>query len=123
MLNVKHKKLIIGITVVAVMSLGGMTALAASSAATLTPAGHVDVSKINISSGTYTALGDVPSQAVDSTDITAAASAQASTVLTPAGAIDLSKIDLKPGTLTIVGSVVTQEGLGSYMTAKTTPVN
>lgn len=55
----KHKKIIVGLAAVAVMSLGGVTASAATAEPTLTPAGPLDLTKVEIKEGTFTVVEGV----------------------------------------------------------------
>ncbi|WP_088226642.1 hypothetical protein [Desulfosporosinus sp. FKB] len=56
----KHKKLIVSLAAVAVMTLGGAaTAMAATTGNSLTPAGSFDSSNIKIIPGTYTVVKGV----------------------------------------------------------------
>lgn len=55
----KHKRIIVGLAAVAVVSLGGVTAIAASRGISLTNAGSFDLSKVDITPGTYTVVEGV----------------------------------------------------------------
>jgi hypothetical protein len=83
MLNAKHKKIIFSFTAAAVMSMGGVTAFAATSGITLTPVSNVDVSKINVQKAELKADGKVDPKVLEK----------------------LSKIKVQKGELTVVGKV------------------
>ena len=61
MLFAKHKLVLVSLAAAAVISIGGITASAASvaSGASLVPAGHLDLSKINVQTGYYTVVKGV----------------------------------------------------------------
>lgn len=73
----KHKKVLIGFAAVAALSLGGVTALAASVQPSLTPAGYVDLSKVEILPGSCTVVKGVTPHIEGGTGTTAPAPALA----------------------------------------------
>ncbi|GKU26794.1 hypothetical protein [Clostridium folliculivorans] len=104
MLFTKQKKIIIGLTAATVMSLGGVTAFAASNGVTLTPAAHVDISKIDAKLGTY--------KVVDGATINISggenAKTEANVSLTAVpGNLDLTHVE--KGTATVVRQLTPEE--------------
>lgn len=104
----KHKKAIVSLTVVAVIALGGATAFAASAGVSLTPAGYVDISKVDFTPGTFTVVEGVTPNIEGGDTYTTAPGFSLTAV---SGNIDTANI--QEGTLTVVGGV-TPQIVGGY---------
>lgn len=109
MLFAKHKKIVIGLAAVAAMSLGGATASAATIAPSLTPAGPLDLSKVQIQAGTYSVVqGVTPHLANGQTAKTGAGL----TLTAVPGKFDPADMkDVKKGTATVVGKGIVPQAL------------
>ncbi|GFZ33603.1 hypothetical protein CSC2_41290 [Clostridium zeae] len=104
MLFTKLKNIIVGLITAVVISLGGVTAFAASNGVTLTPAAHVDISKIDAKPGTY--------KVVDGATINISggenAKTEANVSLTAVpGNLDLTHVE--KGTATVVRKLTPEE--------------
>lgn len=112
----KHKKAVIGLVAVAVLSIGSATAFAAAPGFTLTPeSGPFDTA--NVQQGTWKVVeGTVPQIAGEHTDTTAPGPTL--TLVGPLNITDVQEGDMKEGTVTVVEGAVPQFIRGqSYTTA------
>ncbi len=110
----KHKTIMAGAAIAALMSVGCVTALAAAAAPTLSPAGYVDLSKIDVQAGTYT-VGDGIN--IQLSDGQTAKTAPAETLI-PVSA-NLGIANIQEGTFTVVEGIIPQ--LSNGQTAGTAP--
>jgi hypothetical protein len=110
----KRKTIMAGAAIAALMSVGCITALAATAAPTLSPAGYVDLSKIDVQAGTYT-VGDGIN--IQFSDGQTAKTAPAETLI-PVSA-NLGIADIQEGTFTVVEGITPQ--LSNGQTASTAP--
>ncbi|ATW26149.1 hypothetical protein [Candidatus Formimonas warabiya] len=109
----KHKKIIVSLAAAAVMSLGGVTALAATGPS-LTPAGYVDLANMDIQADTLTVVKDFTPQ-IFGRQTAKTAPGLASTPVS--GSIDTTNV--QEGTYTVVKGVTPQIAGGhtNYTTA------
>jgi len=110
----KHKKMIVSIAAVAALSLGGVSAFAMTAGPALTPAGPLDLSKVDIVPGTFTVIEGTTLH-IEGGDTCETAPGL---TLTPAsGNIDLDSSNVQEGTLTVVQGVTPQMVGADFTTA------
>ena len=122
MLNAKYKKIIFSLTAAAVMSMGGVTAFAATSGLIMTPVSSVDVSKIKGQMGEAKIAGTIDSKISDSMKgaKTAPRSGMDSALTLTAVPGSFDTVEGKMGVAKIAG-VTDPKILDSMKNAKTAP--
>lgn len=121
----KHKKVIFSLTAAAVMSLGGVTAFAATSGITpaLTPVSNVDVSKIEGRMGEAKVAGKIDPKILESMKDAKTAPGQGPALTltqAPDGTYNLeNQSEIKPGELKAAGKIDSRvlEGMKDAKTA------
>lgn len=114
MFILKHKTIMAGAAIAALMSVGCVTALAATAAPSLNPAGYVDLSKIDVQEGTYTVGNGIDIQLNDGQ---ALATVPAEALVAVAANLDTA--DIQEGTFAVVEEITPQ--LSNGQTASTAP--
>lgn len=121
MFLLKHKTIMTGAAIIALMSVGCVTALAATEGPSLSPAGYVDLFKLNVQDGTYTVGKGI---AVEPGDGQTAKTAPVEPLTPVSGNFDTA--DIREGTFTVVEGITPRLGDGQTAgtaSATLTPVS